>query len=177
MKLNFSDLEKDLEAVCEQMVADMVNPEVVGYIGSKTEFIGDFFADRFDCESVYLPSLHVNGHTRAAKKMLNAMLRHFPERALVPISNIYKKYIQSASRCIPEGFTLDGSLNYEGDSPILLVDDSAFTGETLDAWKQEVEKTTGKKVYTFSITVIDGYRPDYYCIEDWRPFEWRPIGV
>ena len=65
----------------------------------------------------------------------------------------------------------------KGDGSVLLVDDNCFTGQTFDLWKDKIKKDIGKDTKTFSITITGNCKPDFYCIDGWRSFEWRPIGI
>lgn len=177
MALTCDDVVEDLEKVYEQMAVDGLKVGLVGYIGGTPESIGRFFSERFCCELINLPSTGMEGNYRVAIKLANIVYDYFPECFRIPVSIVYKSIRKSRKTIFPENFKFNGLLYKGDDLPILLVDDNSFTGRTFEFWKHKIEENAQRAVYTFSITRTGSYKPDYFCIDGWRSFEWRPVGV
>jgi len=175
MRLSYDMVVCDLEKVRDQMISNSLDIGLVGHIGGGTAQIGHFFAEAFGCENTQLPSVIRKGRSVALAKLLNSVYPYFPEFVLRGLSHQYKRLYSKGERVLPN-FSLE-ELTKGGNSEILLVDDNAFTGKTLELWKQSIENKVNKKVHTFTLTVTGDYRPDYFCVEGWRSFEWRPIGI
>jgi hypothetical protein len=175
MRLNYDMVVCDLEKVHDQMTAEGLEVGLVGHIGAGTAQMGCFFADSFDCKCIQLPSIIRKGRNAALAKIVNGIYPYFPEVILRTLSHQYRKLYSKGERMLPD-FDLGELINVESPE-MLLVDDNAFTGKTLELWKQRIEDDANKRIHTFSLTVTGDYRPDYFCIEGWRSFEWRAIGV
>jgi hypothetical protein len=167
--LSFEEVKKDLEKISLSE-----SPDIVAHVGEKSERLGRVFAERFQSDMVCLPSLNVKGYTPRLKKFTNRALRCLPEAVLRELSIKYKKWIQKTNLVLPEDFDM-GCVR--GDKTLLLVDDSTFTGNTMEFWKRKIKDSSDGEVYTFSITVNGDYRPDYFCTDEWQPFDWRPVGI
>ncbi len=174
MKLSYDMLMKDLDKVFDEMVSQDVNVDIVGHIGTRTKPLGRYFANGFGCDYVQLPSANRKGKNSSLARAINSVYPFLPENMLESISHKYKKLYSQGDRFIPH-FNLNPIL-HEINS-ILLVDDNCLTGETFNLWKNKIRKETETNVITFSITVTGDCEPDFYCIEGWRSFEWRSIGV
>ena len=107
--------------------------------------------------------------------MVNGIYPYLPEGVLRLLSHQYRRLYSNGERVLPD-FSLEELTNVN-TREMLLVDDNAFTGKTIEMWKDRLQNRTNKNVLTFTITVTGDYRPDYFCIEGWRSFEWRPIGI
>jgi hypothetical protein len=177
MKLTVDDLRKDLESVCAQITADERDIGLVAYIGGVPEEIGDIFAAKFDCEAINLPSTKVDTNCLPPKRIRSFVNSYLPSFLLWGLSYIYRWVSRTNERIPPDDFDITNLMTGRQDSAVLLVDDNVFTGRTMEYWKSQIERNTGRTAYTFSITTLDGYCPDYHCIDGWRSFEWRPIGV
>lgn len=175
MRLNYDVVVCDLEKAHDQMIAEGLEVGLVGHIGGGTAQIGCFFADAFGCGCTQLPSVLRKGRSVALAKLVNGIYPYFPEVILRTLSHQYKRLYSRGERILPD-FDLEELINVENHE-MLLVDDNAFTGKTLELWKQRIENGTNKRIHTFALTVTGDYRPDYFCIEGWRSFDWRPIGI
>lgn len=176
MSLTFNEIRPRLEEICERLNSEGVAPDLVAFVGNKTENIGEYFAEAFGCKAIFLPSLGIRT-VKPYFKPINKVLSYFPEKTLQPFAEIYKTFIEKANITLLEDFTLQNSLNLAVSSAVLLVDDSTVTGRTMEFWKKELGKVTTKPVYTFSVTTPGDYKPDYSCIRGWRSFKWRPTGI
>ena len=173
MRLTYESITRDLDLVFDRMVADGFEAGIVGHL-NKTESIGAHFADCFRCDYVELPSLRKGRNARLART-LNSIYPYLPEIVLKNIAERYKRIYSSSERTFPD---FDTREVFAGDtSPVLIVDDNAYTGKSLEMWKREIQEKSGRDVKTFSITVTGDYKPDYFCYKGWHSFEWRPIGL
>jgi len=175
MKLTYEMVRGGLMEVSDQMIEEGLEIGLVGHIGAGTSRIGHFFSNVFECECVPLPSVIRKGRNATLAKLVNSIYPYLPEPALEALSHRYKKLYSKNDRFLPD-FNLDSLRDVECEG-MLLVDDNAFTGKTFELWKQRLEEEGSKDVYTFAITTTGNYRPDYFCIDGWRSFEWRPIGI
>lgn len=173
MGLNYDQLIEDLDKTFDQMIQKNIQATSVCHIGEKTESLGFYFAKAFDCSCIQLPSANRKGRNSDLTKIVNSIYPFFPECFLKILSYQYKRIYSHAERFLPD-FNLNRIL--EGNL-ILLVDDNCFTGRTFELWKDKIKEETNKNVKTFSITITGNYKPDFYCIDGWRSFEWRPIGI
>jgi hypothetical protein len=175
MRLTLDSIAEDLGKVTRQILSDELDIGIVGYLGTGTRPIGLYFGDALNCGVVKLPSIMRKNRSASLAKMINKAYPFFPENLLRVLSQQYKRIYHNSERIFPRDFNwnkLKGS-----KSEILLVDDNALTGSTLEMWKSEIKENTKRNTKTFSITVTGDYRPDYFCYEGWRSFEWRPIGI
>ncbi|RMF54643.1 hypothetical protein D6745_04590 [Candidatus Woesearchaeota archaeon] len=177
MRLSLDDLTVHLGRAYVRMLADNLSVGLVTTIGPKTRPIGEYFSEKFGCELANLPSLNREGRNEALARILNTIYPYLPIPVLRLLSREYMRLYQRSKRSVPNNLDLDSILIAEPESTILLVDDNSFTGKTFELWKEEIKKLKPNPIVTFSVTVTGDYRPDYYCIEGWRSFEWRAIGV
>lgn len=176
MALGFEDIVEELDKTYQQMKFDGIKIGLIAYIGGTPEQIARYFSERFCCEYVNIPSTGIKKNLNNYVKLANPIYRHFPEFFRKPLSLVYKYIRKRSETCFPNDFNFNEVL-HNNDLAVLLVDDSTFTGKTLDFWKSTIKQNTGKEVYSFSITVVGNYTPDYFCFEKWHSFAWRPIGV
>lgn len=174
MRLKYNAIAEDLDKVFDQMLYQEINIDSVGHIGKRTRPLGLYFAKGFDCGCVQLPSANREGKNSTLTKIVNSIYPFLPESVLRPIAHQYKKLYSRNNRFLPD-FDLDQLL--KGDGSVLLVDDNCFTGQTFKLWGEKIKEDTGKDTKTFSITITGDCKPDFYCIDGWRSFEWRPIGI
>lgn len=167
--LTFEDVKKDLENISLSE-----SPRLVAHVGEKSERIGSFFAEQFNAGLICLPSLDLKSYSPKLKKITNTALRFLPESVLRRLSKSYKQWIRKIDLVLPEDFDLSV---ISGNDSVLLVDDSTFTGNTMEFWKKRIRDSSDGRVYTFSITVNGDYHPDYFCSEEWQSFAWRPLGI
>lgn len=178
MRLTFDGISGNLHEVHLKMLSDNVQAGLVACIGNKIKPIGDYFAKAFNCDVVGLRSLTTQGKNKCLMGILNnCIYPALPECLLEAVSNYYKKVYKSSRRFLEDAPVDERLLKYEGDNPILLVDDNSFSGKTFELWKQKINDMTGKNTVTFSVTATGSYRPDYHCFDDWHSFEWRYIGI
>jgi len=173
MRLGYKDIISDLERTVGLMKKDNLNIGIVANISDKTCFLGTYFSENFNCDKISLPSLHRPGKNHLLAYALNTIYPFFPECILKNLSEHYKTLYKRDNRILKAEFDFNGTL--EGHKSMLLVDDNAFTGKTLENWKKIIGDRI--KVHTFSITITGDYKPDYFCLEGWKSFEWRPIGI
>ena len=175
MKLTYERVRGELIKVSDQMIEEGLDIGLVGHIGTGTSKIGRFFSDFFKCECVSLPSVIRRNRNTDLAKLVNRIYPYLPESVLEVLSYRYKQLYSRDDRFLPD-FNLDCLVDVKCEG-MLIVDDNAFTGKTFELWKQRLEEDASKKIYTFAITTTGNYRPDYSCIDGWRSFEWRPIGI
>jgi len=173
MRLKYDMLIEDLDKTFGQMIYQEINISTVVHISKKTRSLGLYFAKNFNCGCIQLPSTIRKGKNSALTSIVNSIYPFLPESILKSLSHQYKKLYSHSERSLPS-FNLD---QLTGEGSILLVDDNCFTGQTFKLWEEEIKKQTGRDTKTFSITVTGDCKPDFYCIEGWRSFEWRPIGI
>jgi len=176
MKLSLTRTIESLACIYDRMEKDNLRIGAVGYIGGIPEQLGGYFAERFNSRLIHLPSLKFTKHRRMMG-LMDDIHTQLPECFLETILKIYKQVYRHKKRILPQGFSLDDLSDIENSLPVLLVDDNAYTGKTFEFWKDNVKKETGRDSYTFSVTAIGDYKPDYYCFENHCSFEWRPIGI
>lgn len=176
MKLNYSSILNNLEQISERMKNDELSFGLIGCIGNTPNQIGEFFAQQFNCELVHLSSMQRKNKNKPLAKIANGIYPLLPENILRFLSRYYLKMYSSSERVIQKENGLERFFQ-ENNSSVLLVDDNTLTGKTLEIWKQQIQKKTNRKVYTFTIAVSGDYHPDYYCFDSWHSFEWRPIGI
>ncbi len=180
--LTLENLLPQLEFQYSKMLKDGIQVGLVGYIGCTPAELGEFFADRFRCDSINLASTEIGNNPRfflkAARIFRKAVSRLpcYSEPILRAGAEVYKAISKRDTRVFPKTIPLE-IRDYHKNLPILLVDDDSFTGRTLEFWKSATQEHAGVQAYTFTITTVGDYRPDYFCMDQWRPFEWRPIGV
>ena len=176
MKLTFDSFLGDLERAYMSMKSDGLNVGLVVSTGEHTDLIGKYFANRFGCENIKVPSPNRKGRIRALSNIAAELYSHLPERALISLAELHKRIHRlSEYSCHENG--LPSLLKYKDGLPILLAEDNAYTGKTLELWKRRLQEITNNEIITFSITITGDYKPDYYCIEGWRSFAWRPAGI
>ena len=171
--LKYKDIISDLERISLVMKSDKLEIDLVAYLGYKTSFLGKYFSDFFNCQEIEFPSLHRPNRSKFLANTLNEIYPILPESVLYILSKHFKKLYQKDVRVLKKNFDLKRVL--DGYKSILLVDDNAFTGKTLEGWKKMIDKKVD--IHTFSITVTGEYKPDYFCLEGWHSFEWRAIGI
>lgn len=180
--LTIDKLLPELEIQYSRMVEDGINVGLVGYIGGTPPELGDFFAERFNCDCVNLASTGISKDPNLfwrASSFLRKGVSKIPycNRLIIRAgAEIYQYLSSKMNRTFPETIPPE-IMNYHQESPILLVDDNSLTGRTLEFWKEVIKKSTNVSSHTFTITAIGDYRPDYVCTTKWASFEWRPIGV
>jgi hypoxanthine phosphoribosyltransferase len=175
MKLDYNDIKGNLLTVSRQISEEGSTPDMVAYIGSIPKEIGEFFADYFGCDICHLPSLHRKKRKKTLAKIVNRIYPLLPENVLRVITEKYKQIYASSERDSPEVFEVDSKLRDKFS--VLLIDDNALTGKTLEAWKKRLKDRDEKDVQTFSVAVSGEYKPDFYCFDKWHSFKWRPIGI
>jgi hypothetical protein len=176
MKYQLEDFAADFNRVSNQMVSDGLNIGLVGHLGEKTQPIAEFFSNLFNCDKVFIPSVTREGKNTTLSKLLNFIYPYFPESILGILAEHYKTIYEKKDR-VPIGELMFDRASLNAGQSILLVDDNAYTGQTLEMSKERIRKHIDLPISTFTITVTGNYRPDYFCFEGWRSFKWRPIGM
>ena len=174
MALTLDQITEELTTACSQISQDEPGINIVAHIGPNTEPLGTYIANQLGAKKIWLPSLNRKSKKQGLVNVLNRMYDHVPEIALRILAEGYKFVYSREPREMPNG-ALDSALT--SGSGILLVDDNAFTGITLERWKSRIQEDYKGPVRTFTITVTGQYVPDYHLIDSWRSFEWRKIGI
>jgi len=177
MALTFKDIEKNLEKVYQEMLSASLEIGLIGYIGGTPLIVSDFFSNKFRCNSLNLPSTKIEGDLSKHIAFARFIYGSFPESFRKPVSYTYRYYRKNRRTIFPEINGELEQLSKEENKGVLLVDDNTYTGRTMKFWKREILNIQGIVPKTFAITVIGDYRPDYYCFDSWKSFDWRPVGV
>ena len=174
-KVTIKSLIPDLEKISQRMSEDGLDVGLIAHVSSVTMPVGEFFAERFGSEILEVPSPGRQGRNRFLTYLINAAYPHMPESALRFFAERHKRLHERAHYYCDPNFDISPFYEALGKGGILLVDDNAYTGKTLELWKEKLEEVSN--VITFSIAVTGEYRPDYYCRKGWHSFDWRPVGI
>jgi len=175
-KLTPENLKPNLQKVLGEMQRDNLDVGLVAHISELTRPIGLFFSDNFGSDILELPSPNRKGRIKPLTDFVNCTYHHMPEFLLRFFAERHKKLHERAFYyCDSRSISVPLELNREGI--ILLVDDNAYTGKTLELWRRKLNEETQRDVRTFSIAVTGDYHPDYYCLNGWNSFSWRPVGI
>jgi hypothetical protein len=179
MVITIENIKPELDKIIKKMKHDSLQFGLVAHCGYKTEPLGKHIAESFHCETVRLDSLQRSKIHPRLSIILNKIYKYFPTRLLYSLSLKYQDIYLSntqhlpSTQCIPFAIT-----TYSKQLPILIIDDTVFTGNTLEAWKHKIQSLNPHlNIITCSLTVTGTYIPNYYYLKEWRPFEWKQIGM
>lgn len=164
------------EAAAAKMTAESMRFGLVAYVGGIPEEIAASFASVFGCPLAHLPSLGTHRQYPTTVKVANLIYLHLPHAFRRPMSWIYRGFRLVNKSKLPTGYRFEPIWRAD-DSPVLLVDDSCLTGETLRFWKRMISENCSRPVVSFTLTATGRVKPDYYHSRKWRSFAWRPVGL